>query len=130
MKIFHLNQLKIILEKTGAVEYDKVTYPIRYGRFHQIDTPDYRFQFNLNGEIKFIQGRRHNWPYPAEWLKRTVAHDWIYYSTGGYSGVHGFLGEYYLPNLSYSSNAVLGGAPFQRDDVRSASPPGSPFPVM
>jgi len=44
MKTFNLNHLKITLEKKGAFEYSKVSYPIRYGCFHEIDTPDYNLE--------------------------------------------------------------------------------------
>ena len=99
MESFQFDNLSIILSKQGSREFSKVSYPIRYGRFAEIKTPDYIFQFNLNGEVKYIQGRRESWPHPAEWLKRTVANDWAYYSAGTYSEVYDYFGEYYLPCL-------------------------------
>lgn len=120
MEKFQTDRLRITLNRKGAGEYQKVSYPVRYGRFHEIETPAYRFQFNLNGEIKFIQGRGRNTLPLSEWLKRTVLNDWIYYSTGGYTGTHSFLGEYYLPNLCYASNTILGGEPFRQQEVRQA----------
>jgi hypothetical protein len=77
MESYQFDNLSIILNKEGSREFSKVSYPIRYGRFAEVKTPDYIFQFNLNGEIKHIQGRGQSWPHPAEWLKRTVANDWI-----------------------------------------------------
>ena len=62
--------------------------------------PGASFQFNLNGELKFITGRGKDWPSPSEWLKRTVAGDWVYYSAGGYDGPYDCFGEYYIPCLS------------------------------
>lgn len=109
----------ITLDKEGSGEYAKVSYPIRYGRYSEIKSPEYLFQYNLNGEIKYIQGRTPSWPHPAEWLKRTVANDWVYYSSGGYSGVYDFFGEYYLPCLSYRSNAVSQVNPFKDASVQS-----------
>ncbi len=120
MQTFNLGHLSIAVNKEGAGNYSKVSYPIRYGRYHEINTPKYTFQYNLNGEIKFIQGRERDWPHPAEWLKRTILNDWVYYSTGGYTGAYNFIGEHYLPNLSYASNAVLGGAPFKLPQVQKA----------
>ena len=120
MESYHFDDLSIILNKEGSQEFSKVSYPIRYGRFSEIKTPDYVFQFNLNGEIKFIQGRRQSWPHPAEWLKHTVADDWIYYSAGGYSSVYDFFGEYYLPCLSYPSNSIITDNPFNDNAVMSA----------
>lgn len=120
MESYHFDDLSIILNKEGSREFSKVSYPIRYGRFSEIKTPDYVFQFNLNGEIKYIQGRGQSWPHPAEWLKRTVANDWIYYSAGGYSSVYDFFGEYYLPCLSYPSNPIISDNPFDYNAVRSA----------
>jgi len=40
-----------------------------------------------------------------------MGNDWIYYSTGGYTGVFEATGEYYLPNLPYPTNSLLGGKP-------------------
>ena len=117
MESYHFDDLSIILNKEGSREFSKVSYPIRYGRFAEIKTPDYVFQFNLNGEIKYIQGRGQSWPHPAEWLKRTVANDWIYYSAGGYSSVYDFFGEYYLPCLSYPSNPIISDNPFDYNAV-------------
>ena len=120
METYQFNNLKITLDKQGSREFTKVSYPIRYGHFSEIKTPDYVFQFNLNGEIKYLQGRSRSWPYPVEWLKRTMANDWVYYSSGGYTGVYDSFGEYYIPCLSYPSNSIIGGNPFEEAAVRSA----------
>jgi hypothetical protein len=120
MDSFQINNLRIILNKEGAHEFSKVSYPLRYGRYSEIQIPGYTFQFNLNGEIKFITSREKDWPDPSEYLKRTVSNDWIYYSTGGYSGVHDSFGEYYMPCLSYPSNAINLDDPFQSNAVKSA----------
>ena len=120
METYQIGDLSITLNKQGSDRYTKASYPIRYGRFSEIKTPDHTFQLNLNGEIKFIQGLGENWPDPSEWLKRTVGNDWVYYSTGGYSGVHDSLGEYYLPCPSYPSNAITVGDPFEDDTIKSA----------
>jgi len=109
----------ITLDKEGSHEYAKVSYPIRYGRYSEIKSPEYLLQYNLNGEVKYIQGRTQSWPHPAEWLKRTVANDWVYCSSGGYSGVYDFFGEYYLPCPSYPSNAVTQVNPFKDASVQS-----------
>ena len=123
MDSYRLNDLEITLNKTGSREYAKVSYPIRYGRYSEIKTPNHIFHLNLNGEIKFIRGLGENWPDPSEWLKRTVGNDWIYYSTGGYSGVYDAYGEYYLPCPSYPSNAIIMSKPFEdaaiKDGIRS-----------
>ncbi|MFC1886591.1 radical SAM domain-containing protein, partial [Thermodesulfobacteriota bacterium] len=108
METYRFDRLNIVLNKQGATEFAKVSYPIRYGLLSEIKTDDYLYQYNLNGEIKHIQGTTDNWPHPSEWLKRTVANDWIYYSAGNYDDIYGLFGEYYIPCLSYSSNAFIG----------------------
>ncbi len=120
MESYQLDSLAITPDKVGSSQFSKVSYPIRYGRFAEIRTAEYLFQFNLNGEVKYIQGRGENWPHPAEWLKRTMANDWVYYSAGTYSEVYDYFGEYYLPCLSYPSNSIMGGNPFDDHAVRSA----------
>ncbi|MEW6670363.1 MAG: radical SAM protein [Thermodesulfobacteriota bacterium] len=107
MESYRLENIEVIPEKKGFQEFAKVSYPVRYGRFSEIQTPDYTFQFNLNGEIKFIQGRGQTWPHPGEWLKRTVGNDWLYYSAGSYNGIVDLIGEYYYPCLPYPSNSLF-----------------------
>ena len=107
MESCHLSGLSITLDKEGSREFSKVSFPVRHGRFSEIKTPDTVFQFNLNGEIKYIQGIGRSWPHPAEWLKRTAGNDWIYYSAGGYKSIYDYFGEYYFPCLSYPSNSVI-----------------------
>lgn len=104
----------------GSDTYTKVSYPIRYGRYSEIRTASHRFQFNLNGEIRFIQGTGSDWPHPQEWLKRTAANDWVYYATGGYTGVFDTLGEYYLPLFPYPSNTISSRRPFSEPAIRHA----------
>ena len=116
MPTYQLNNLEIAVNRRGAERFAKVSYPIRYGRYDEIITPDYLFQFNVNGQIRYISGLKGNWPHPAEWLKRTDGNDWVYYSTGGYRGVFAVLGEYYRPCLSYTSNTIWEYDPFA--DVR------------
>ena len=120
MESYLFDDLSITLNQEGAREYAKVSFPIRYGLFSEIKTPDCIFQCNLNGEIKYIQGRGQNWPHPAEWLKRTVANDWVYYAAGDYQGFYDIIGEYYFPCLSYPSNTLLEEDPFTEDSVKSA----------
>jgi len=120
MENYRLNNLNITLDREGASRFTKTSYPIRYGRFCEIETQEYLFQFNLNGEIKYIRGLNQDWPHPAEWLKRTDAHDWVYYSTGGYRGTFHALGEYYLPCLPYPSNSVYGYNPFADSNIQKA----------
>ncbi len=120
MQSYPVGDLIVTLNKEGVTEFSKVSFPARYGRFSEIQTPDYTFQFNLNGEIKYIQGRTQNWPHPAEWLKRTVANDWVYYSAGDYKGVYELFGEYYFPCLSYPSNVLLDDDPFEKEAIQSA----------
>jgi len=114
------DDLSVFPDKTGATAYTKVSYPIRYGRYSEIRTPSHLFQFNLNGEIKFIQGRAAEWPDPSEWLKRTVSGDWVYYATGGYTGVYDAIGEYYVPCFPYPSNRISTRNPFREPGVSEA----------
>ncbi len=117
MESYPLDHLTVTLNKEGSREFPKVSFPMRHGLFSEIRTPEYLFQFNLNGEIKFIQGLTRAWSHPAEWLKRTVGNDWIYYSSGDYKGIYDYFGEYYFPYLSYPSNSVMDGDPFSDPSV-------------
>jgi len=136
------NGIRITLNKQGKNIYEKSRHPVKYGCFSEIETPEAIFQLNLNNEIIGLQGRGDNWPSSLEWLKRTIGNDWIYYSTGGYSGTYetfgqGFLaepicfkipspyneiykatGEYYVPNFLYSTNSILGVDSFNEPAVK------------
>jgi len=120
VEVYHLNNLEVTIDKEGARRFTKVTYPIRYGRLCEIKTPEFLFQFNLNGEIKFIRGLSRSWPHPAEWLKRTDADDWVFYSVGGYNGIYHLIGEYYLPCLPYRSNSIWTYNPFMDANIQQA----------
>lgn len=110
----------VSLRKKGSDRYIKISYPQRFGCYSEIETSKAIYQFNLNGEIRFIRYKGERWPNPQEWLKRTLGNDWVYYSTGGYTGVFEAIGEYYLPNLQYPTNSLIGGKPFAHSRVRQA----------
>ncbi|MBA4394028.1 MAG: radical SAM domain-containing protein, partial [Desulfobacca sp.] len=112
--------LKLNLNVLGARKYAKVSYPARYGCLAEIITSRHHFQFNLNGEIKFLQGTGRDWPHPSEWLKRTAGNHWVYYDTGGYNQIYDFLGEYYLPCFTYDSNSLWNTDPFQAAPIQEA----------
>ena len=103
-----LGSFHVTMDKQGATQYAQVTYPVRYGRYAEIETEEHVFQYSLNGEIKYIQGRGGNWPDRDGWLKRTIADDWVYYaSDGGYGRVFSLMGEHYLPCFSYPTNSIF-----------------------
>jgi hypothetical protein len=114
---FSSDHLHITLNKHGAREYTRMSFPLHAGLFSEIETPDYLLHFNLNNEILRAKGKGKSWPHPHEWLKRNMGNDWIYYSTGGYTGVFEATGEYYLPNLPYTTNGLLGGNPFKLEPI-------------
>jgi len=115
--------MAITIEKEGASHFTKAGYPMRFGKYSEIRTSEYEFQFNLKGEIKFIRGLNVNWPHPSEWLKRTDGNDWVFYSVGAvidYKGIIDCLGEYYLPCLIYPSNSIWGFNPYTDPNVSKA----------
>jgi len=120
-KTFSSGSLRISLNKRGSSTYTKMSFPIHCGIYHEIETKDFVFQFNLNGEILRAKGKGKQWAHPHEWLKRTQGNDWVYYSTGGYTGVYEATGEYYLPNFQYPTNSILGGHPFALEEIQHIS---------
>jgi hypothetical protein len=115
---FETPEFSIELNCRGNSDYTKVSYPIKYGIFSRLESRDHVFEFNLNHEIRHAKSKSKAWIHPSEWLKRTMGNDWVYYSTGGYSGVKEALGEYYLPNLMYPTNSLLGGKPFNEPEIK------------
>jgi hypothetical protein len=120
MKNYSINGLTITPEKQGADKYIKISYPFRFGKFSEIKSDNYTFQFNFNGEIKTIQGRGEGWLDASEWLKRSAGNDWAYFAAGGYTGAYDFTGEYYVPCLPYDSNGIFGHNRFNSPEVTHA----------
>ena len=118
-EVFENKKLKLSLNKKGCTKYTKISFPVKYGIYSEIETEDFIFQFNLNNEIIRAKSKAYAWLNPSEWLKRTIGNDWIYYSTGGYSGVFEAIGEYYLPNFQYLTNSLIGGKPFKEPLVNN-----------
>ena len=116
-KTFTSDGLRITLLKKGSIVYSKMSFPIHCGIYNEIETKHFIFQFNLNGEIFRAKGKGEEWAHPHEWLKRTQGNDWVYYSTGGYTGVFEATGEYHLPNFQYPTNSILGGHPFAQKEI-------------
>ena len=114
---FAQNSTRITLHRKGEDRYTKISFPVMHGIYSEIETRDHIFRFNLNHEITRARGKTNEWLNPSEWMKRTVGNDWVYYSTGGYTGVAEAIGEYYLPNLPYPTNSLLGGTPFHEQPV-------------
>jgi adenine C2-methylase RlmN of 23S rRNA A2503 and tRNA A37 len=104
MEAFNIKGLKITINKEGSPYYLKVSYPLYFGKFTEIETEDYIFRFDLNNRIKFIQGKKKR---IGEQFKLNCASDWIYYCAAGYKGVYSFLGEYYLPCFGYAKNPLF-----------------------
>jgi len=121
MKTVQLQNFKISVDCVGSKTYAKVSYPIRYGLYSEMDFNGFRFQFDLNRAVKYITGTGPDWPHPAEWLKRTLGNDWVYYSTGDYySGVVDLFGEYYLLCPAYPTNSLFRENPFSRENILEA----------
>lgn len=129
MECYRLDNFVVTVDKQGADRFTKASYPVRYGRYGEIKTADYLFEYNLNGELKTIRGLNGNWPHPAEWLKRTAANDWVYYSVERYHRLFSFLGEYYLPCLPYPSNSPWEYNPFGDVNIRNALAAGFQLPA-
>jgi radical SAM superfamily enzyme YgiQ (UPF0313 family) len=111
---------KITIDKEGSPYYSKISYPLRFGKFTQIDSKDYIFYFNQNNEIKIIQGKNSTWHASNEWIKRTAGGDFIYYSSAGYKGTFGFIGEYYLPCFPYSDNPIFNVYGYDKTIIKTA----------
>ena len=129
MQTVYLDQFTIGIHRHGAKYYTKASYPVRYGKYSEIKTTEYLFAYNLNGEIKTLRGLDGNWPHPAEWLKRTAANDWVYYSVGRYHRLFSVLGEYYLPCLPYPSNSPWTYNPFDDVNIQNALAAASRLPA-
>ncbi len=118
-----LGDLVVIINTRGAVPTAKGAYPVRYGLYGEIRTRAFAFHFNPTGEIRYMRGLTQAWPHPWEWLKRSWGNDWVYYSVGldrGQGRVKEWVGEDYLPCLSYESNAIREVTPYTEPGIASS----------
>ncbi|MGM0423739.1 MAG: radical SAM protein [Thermodesulfobacteriota bacterium] len=112
--------LRVTLWKRGQLSRQKLSFPQHYGIYHELETREHIFKYNLRGQICYIQGKSMDWPHPGEWLKRTQGGDWIYYYSGGYTDLRDYLGEFYLPCPDYPSNILYNVEPWQEPAVQKA----------
>jgi hypothetical protein len=118
-RLISLPKYNLTLEKKGSTVHTKMSYPVHCGLYSVLETDHHIFHFNLNNEIIRAKAKGDSWGHPHEWLKRTEGNDWVFYSTGGYTGVFEATGEYYLPNFRYPTNSILGGHPFRLQEIHS-----------
>jgi hypothetical protein len=102
--------------------YRKINTPQRDIYYSSIRTKDFELNFNLKGEIKMIRGLGMHWPHPYNWLTRSDGNDWVYYKTGsmGKRKIVEFVGENYLPCLTYQSNQIFEFNPYTDPAIASA----------
>ena len=74
----------ITLHKAGFTRYSKMSCPLRYGQYHEIRTGNWIIHCNLRGAPRYVSGLGGEWPHSGEWLKKSEAGDWVYYSSGSY----------------------------------------------
>ena len=110
--------MRVRTKKQGAARYDKLSYPARFGRYHELILDECTYHLALDGFPKFLQSHSNTWPQPQEWLKLSRAGDWAYYSAMGYRDLYGLTGEYYYPHLAYTSNPIYDTNPLQSRVVR------------
>ncbi|MFW6178004.1 MAG: hypothetical protein ACOC43_06515 [Desulfohalobiaceae bacterium] len=117
---FSLPGMHIRLWKRGLLRRQKLSFVQHYGIYHELETGQHIFKYNLRGQISYIQGKTRDWPHPGEWLKRTQGGDWIYYYSGGYTDLRDYVGEFYLPCPNYPSNLLYNVNPWQEPAVQKA----------
>lgn len=123
MKSCCIGNLVIITNTRGAITMTNSEYPARYGLYGEIRSNEFSFHFNPTGEIRYIRGLTHTWSHPWEWLKRSWGNDWVYYSAGlnqGQGRVKDWMGENYIPCLSYESNAIRELNPYTEPGIAPA----------
>lgn len=118
-----VGDLIVVTNTRGAIAMTNAQYPAKYGLYGEIRTREFAFHFNPTGEIRYIRGLTQAWPHPWEWLKRTWGNDWVYYTVGldrGQGRVKDWMGENYIPCLSYESNAIREVNPYTEPGVSTA----------
>lgn len=121
-KSCYSNGLVLTINRKEKSPYRKINTPQRDIYYSSIRTKGYELNFNLKGEIKMIRGLGMKWPHPYNWLTRSDGNDWVYYKTGsmGKRNIINFVGENYLPCLTYQSNQIFEFNPYTDPSIASA----------
>jgi len=126
----------------GRRDWLKLSYPADYGLFARVQWRGFEFDFNLNGQLKWVGGKPPAWPDARERLKRTAANDFVYYAVFGYESARALTGAYYVPYTGRDDPEVFNERPFDRlfigealaafdsladaaRDISASPPPGS-----
>jgi hypothetical protein len=104
----------------GRRDWRKLSYPADYGLFARITWRGFDFDFNLNGQLKWVGGKPPAWPDARERLKRTVANDYVYYAVFGYESARAMTGAYYVPYTGRDDPEVFNERPFDRPFIGEA----------
>src|SRR3990172_5889736 len=98
MERYEVADLEIVFDQGGRDDWGKFSFPVWYGIPVKVNWGDYRFDFNLRGDLKRLSGRCAVWPDQQDLLKRTDGNDFIYYyGADGYDSSYDLIKSYYVP---------------------------------
>ena len=107
------------LYRQGLRTYEKLSYPARFGRYHEISGHNLTVHFNLRVQPVFFQAT-HAWPHPHDWIKITPSGRMLYLSSGSYIDGFSLYGEHFIPVPSNTSNSLFPHDPFGIPEVKEA----------
>jgi hypothetical protein len=111
---------RCLLSRQGLASYEKLSYPARFGRFHEISGHGLTVQFNLRAQPVFFQATHASWPHPHDWIKLTPSGSMLYLSSGSYLDVFSLYGEHFIPVPSAPSNSLFPHDPFGIPEVKDS----------
>jgi len=108
------------LFKQGLTRYEKLSYPVRFGVYHEVSGRDLTVHFNLRGHPVYLQSTAASWPHPHDWIKITPSGKRLYLSSGSYLDGFSLYGEHFIPVPDHSSNSLFPLDPFGLPEVIEA----------
>ncbi len=109
------------LFKQGLSRYEKLSYPVRFGVYHEVSGRGLTVHFNLRGHPVYLQSTAASWPHPHDWIKITPSGKMLYLSSGSYLDGFSLYGEHFIPVPDHSSNSLFPFDPFSLAEVREAA---------
>jgi len=112
---------KCTLFKKGLSRYEKLSYPARFGVYHEVSGHGLTVHFNLRAQPVYLQSTAASWPHPHDWIKITPSGKMLYLSSGSYLDGFSLYGEHFIPVPDHASNSLFPIDPFSLAEVREAA---------
>ncbi len=115
---FQCRGFNCTLYEQGLRQYEKLSYPARFGVFHRIKGHGIEVHLNLRCQPLFFQATTPDWPHPHDWIHQTPSGRLLYIASGSYLDAFSLYGQHFIPVPERCTNSVFPHDPFSDSTVR------------